>query len=319
MELTRGTIASPAVVQNNDRIGSIQAFGYSAAASTVQSMSQLNFYVDGNPDSAGDTTDMPCRASLWVTPDDSATSAEAWRVSQDRAVTFTGNIILAGNGNAAYPQDKLSVIGNLSVANDASVAEEKAANPNFTTVPDTNWTWGTGWAQDTTNEWAQHTAGNTAALEQNVTAVTNQVYKVLFTVGGCTIGSVTPAVGGVSGTAVARNVAGAVQYIRVTGTGNLTFTPTTNFDGYVDTVSVKQVTDGTIKTVGKIQTDANFNVAGTDGVTQAASAGKVSDVTALLGGIATAQTQITPIANGAHSLAGITSITTAGGRITVLS
>ena len=37
---------------------------------------------------------------------------------------------------------------------------------------------------------------------------------------------------------------------------------------------------------------------------------------ALAGGIATAQTQITYIADGSHSLVGITSITTANGRIT---
>jgi hypothetical protein len=70
---------------------------------------------------------------------------------------------------------------------------------------------------------------------------------------------------------------------------------------------------------GKIRAATAFNLNGTDGVTQAASAGKVCDVTALAGGIATAQTQITYIADGAHSLAGITSITTANGRITAMS
>jgi hypothetical protein len=66
----------------------------------------------------------------------------------------------------------------------------------------------------------------------------------------------------------------------------------------------------------KIRSNTAFNLNGTDGATQAASSGKVCDVTALAGGIATAQTQITPIADGAHSLSGITSITTVNGRIT---
>lgn len=68
-----------------------------------------------------------------------------------------------------------------------------------------------------------------------------------------------------------------------------------------------------------VRADIAFNLNGTDGVTQAASAGKVSDVTALAGGIATAQTQVTPIADGGHALAGITTITTVNGRITAMS
>jgi hypothetical protein len=80
-------------------------------------------------------------------------------------------------------------------------------------------------------------------------------------------------------------------------------------------------TSGTekLEVAGKIRADTAFNLNGTDGVTQAAAAGKVSDVTALAGGIATAQTQITYIADGAHSLTGITSITTANGRITAMA
>ena len=87
---------------------------------------------------------------------------------------------------------------------------------------------------------------------------------------------------------------------------------------YLDTFSLKEVT-GTFEAGGKIRTNDKFNVNGTDGVTQAASAGKVCDVTALAGGIATAQTQVTYIADGSHSLSGITSITTINGRITAMA
>lgn len=68
-----------------------------------------------------------------------------------------------------------------------------------------------------------------------------------------------------------------------------------------------------------VRADVAFNLNGTDGATQASSSGKVCDVTALAGGIATAQTQVTYIADGAHSLSGITSITTVNGRITAMS
>ncbi|MBE3045972.1 hypothetical protein IMZ48_26220 [Candidatus Bathyarchaeota archaeon] len=68
---------------------------------------------------------------------------------------------------------------------------------------------------------------------------------------------------------------------------------------------------------GKIRADTAFNLNGTDGVTQAAAAGKVSDVTALAGGIATAQTQITYAADNTY--ANPTSITIVNGRITAIS
>lgn len=72
-----------------------------------------------------------------------------------------------------------------------------------------------------------------------------------------------------------------------------------------------------LEVAGKIRADTVFNCNGTDGVTQAASAGKVSDVTAIAGGIATAQTQITYAADGTYTP--VTSIKIANGRITAIS
>jgi hypothetical protein len=68
-----------------------------------------------------------------------------------------------------------------------------------------------------------------------------------------------------------------------------------------------------------IRANTAFNLSGTNGVTQAASAGTVVDSTSLAGGIVTGKTQITYIADGAYSLVGITSITTANGRITAMA
>ena len=68
-----------------------------------------------------------------------------------------------------------------------------------------------------------------------------------------------------------------------------------------------------------IRANTAFNLNGTDGVTQASAAGKVSDVTALAGGIATAQTQVTPIADNTYTIASYTTFTTVNGRITALA
>ncbi len=72
-----------------------------------------------------------------------------------------------------------------------------------------------------------------------------------------------------------------------------------------------------------VRADIAFNLNGTDGVTQAASAGTVCDVTALAGGIATAQTQITYATNGVYNFDAtsgkVSSITITNGRITAIT
>ncbi len=117
-----------------------------------------------------------------------------------------------------------------------AVGANIVSNPNFTTTPDTSWTWGTGWSQHVDH--ADHTAG-TAALEQNVGAIAGP-YSVTFTMSNRTTGSVTPYIGGVAGTARSTN-ATHVETITTTGTGNLQFVPSTGFDGTVDTVYVENL------------------------------------------------------------------------------
>lgn len=78
-----------------------------------------------------------------------------------------------------------------------------------------------------------------------------------------------------------------------------------------------------IHSTGKVRADSVFNCNGTDGVTQAASAGTVCDVTALAGGIATAQTQVTYAADGTYNFDAtsgkVSSITITNGRITSIT
>ena len=117
-----------------------------------------------------------------------------------------------------------------------AVGANIVSNPDFTTFPDLNWTWGTGWSHDTNH--ADHTAG-TAALEQDVGAIAGP-YKITFTMSNRTTGSVTPYIGGVAGTARSTN-ATHIETITATSTGNLKFVPTTGFDGTIDTVYVENL------------------------------------------------------------------------------
>lgn len=171
----RGSKASPSVVQDNDRVLNIGGAGYSAAGSTFVTNVAIRGYVDGTPDSAGDTTDMPGRLSFWTVPNGDGTLLERMRIGNDGYVSI---------GTAAAANEMLEVSG-------------------------------------------------------------------------------------------------------------------------------------------KIRANTAFNLNGTDGVTQASSAGKVCDVTALAGGIATAQTQITYAANGTYNFDAtsgkVSSITITNGRVTAIT
>jgi len=105
---------------------------------------------------------------------------------------------------------------------------------------DTDWTWGANWVHNLETEEAVHTAGDTEALEQDVSAEAEKTYRVKVTVKGRTAGSITPQIGGVNGTAITSN-GRFIQQITTTGTGNLKFVPTTDFNGRLDDTGVKEV------------------------------------------------------------------------------
>lgn len=86
----------------------------------------------------------------------------------------------------------------------------------------------------------------TAAMEQNVGATASNMYRVVFTTTR-SAGSLTPYVGTNDPTYSAAVVASATntQDLYATGTGNLKFTPSCDFNGSLDAVSCKRITAAT--------------------------------------------------------------------------
>ena len=85
---SRGTAASRTVVQNGDNLARLDFNGYSAAASAFKTAAEISSWVDGEPDTAGDTTDMPGRLVFSVTPDGTSTLVEALRITNDRVLAY---------------------------------------------------------------------------------------------------------------------------------------------------------------------------------------------------------------------------------------
>lgn len=104
------------------------------------------------------------------------------------------------------------------------------------------WTFGTGWAHDAINEEADHTAGNTADLEETPTTalVNGATYYLSFQIKNRTAGGVTPKIGGTSGVERLGNTT-HVQLIKAGSGSLLEFTPSSAFDGSIDNVILNRV------------------------------------------------------------------------------
>jgi hypothetical protein len=82
---SRGTLAAPTVVQSGDRILLIQGLAFDGTDYEIPG--NIELYCDGTP-GAGD---MPGQWRFNVSPDGSATPAEAFRISSDKSALFAGS------------------------------------------------------------------------------------------------------------------------------------------------------------------------------------------------------------------------------------
>jgi hypothetical protein len=113
-------------------------------------------------------------------------------------------------------------------------ATDLVTNGTFTSAL-TGWTVGANWAYNA--DTALHTAGATETLEQDVGALAESKYDVIFTVSGRSAGSVTVTLGGTAGTT--RSADGTfTESLTASEASNLIFTPTSDFDGALDNVIV---------------------------------------------------------------------------------
>jgi len=154
------------------------------------------------------------------------------------------------------------VFATQSLQSTAPLGSELVSNGSFN--DNSAWNWGTGWVWDSTNLRANHTTGNTAALTQSINVVSGQTYQVSITISNKTAGSVTLDVNGVyiynygSTTALDSNATYTRSFVaNTTGTVNLNITPTTDFNGSVDNISIKQITGNSQANATFLDSDGN--------------------------------------------------------------
>lgn len=125
LRASRGSFLAPEVVQNGDKLGGIRALGYSAAAGTTAASSGIQFWLDGAPDSGGDTTDMPGRIVFVTASDGSTTLTERARITSTGTVgigTSSPTSMLDATGSARFRNcsgtPTMDAGGNMTCASD---------------------------------------------------------------------------------------------------------------------------------------------------------------------------------------------------------
>lgn len=166
---------------------------------------------------------------------------------------------VSSNPMAWIDQTGVTVGPDLWAANVTSLGAEKITNGTFTGSA-ASWTLNSGWAY-TTNIVAHNANGTGTLLQTSANMVTplvvGQFYKLTYVMSGWTVGTVTPACGGVTlptddGSITNGNT--QTRYFRATSTADLIFTPSNTGRFNIDTVSLKQVTDGNVYAAGVVQT-----------------------------------------------------------------
>jgi len=139
------------------------------------------------------------------------------------------------------------VFRTASLQSTAPLGDELVSNGTFDNS--SAWTWGTGWSWDSANKEADHTTGNTAALTQTISVTSGTTYQVEITIKNRTAGSVTLDINGVyiynygSSTALNSNTTYKRSLVaNITGSATLSITPTSDFNGSVDDITVKAIT-----------------------------------------------------------------------------
>jgi hypothetical protein len=154
--------------------------------------------------------------------------------SGNGTVTATALEVKAGNNGALSALNVLNS-GQLIVQGDATT-DLPVMSAELLTAG--SWTVGAGWAESPPGTFA-HTAGNTATLTHSATIASGAKYQISWVVTGRTAGTFTVAVGGVSSSSVS---ASGNTGPTTTATTVFTITPTTDFNGTISAISLKQLT-----------------------------------------------------------------------------
>ncbi len=113
-----------------------------------------------------------------------------------------------------------------------------------------DWTVGANWNWEAGGT-AEHTSGEVETLLQGISVIDGETYFVEFVISGRTVGLITLTFGGMTGSLTKGvNARYRFSFIAIaTENADLTFTPSTDFDGKIDDIVVQQITGTSDSTI----------------------------------------------------------------------
>ena len=189
-----------------------------------------------------------------ATPTFSGANLDGGVIVNEAGVDVDFRVEGVGQSNALFVQGSdgyVSIGSNTNLSGDFNITgsnteptqgSEQVTNGDFASDL-TSWTVGANWAWDTGI--AKHTTGSVATLSQDVSVTASNFYLLEFDIVGMTAGTLTASLGGITADALSADITDYAIMIEATSTAVLTFTPSTDFDGAIDNVSVTQFTAST--------------------------------------------------------------------------
>jgi hypothetical protein len=179
---SRGSVGSPAVVANNDELGAFQFDGYSGAAGAYVPGVRIQAFVDGEPDTAGDTSDMPGRLVFSTTSDGAGSPTERMRIKNNGDMQLfqsTTSVPGLGNTTTGIGIEASSGAVFISRANEAGNLwlNSNAASGSATTASFMRSGTTVGTISTTTSATAYNTSSD-YRLKKNIAAVTDGITRL---------------------------------------------------------------------------------------------------------------------------------------------
>jgi len=121
----------------------------------------------------------------------------------------------------------------------ATLGVEKVSNGDFAANAN-GWTLGANWSWGGAD--VDHAVGSVETLEQNVSAEAGKTYSVAVLIRNYVAGTITVSIGGTAAGSTQFNNGTITYTITAVNTNNLIITPSSDFNGSVDNISVKEIT-----------------------------------------------------------------------------
>lgn len=203
--------------------------------------------------SGSGTGGSPYTLALNVSNANTWTGQQTFNTSSPVFGTMTQGSALFAGASGLLSQDNQNLYWNdsadrFSIFN--TLGNEILTNPNFTGSA-TGWTVPSGMAYSSNS--VSKTSNGTGALTQSVNVYLQREYLLTYTISNWTVGTITPSIGGFTGTAVSANGIYTERFV-ATSSAAMTFTPSNTARFTIDTISVKPL-KGT-------NTNSNLNVGG---------------------------------------------------------